>query len=253
MKTSHEHVLAIEASTEQCSVALSSDTVVTFETSDIPKSHGKVLLPMIDALLEQRHVAKSQLSAIAVSTGPGSFTGIRIALSVAQGLGYGLDIPLIGANSLEIMAFSMMQKQQQNALAHGECGKAPAITIIPALDARMGEVYWSAYELSEQGLVETCKPQVSSPEVLNNHLSSIAEPIGCGHGWLLPDVRKDCLSQCETGHLPHAEALLHWLAEKKEESVIGATKFSDTQVEPLYLRNEVTWDKRKRIRQGKLV
>src|SRR5660397_55626 len=97
-------ILNIETSTEVCSVTISKNGELLFikETSE-GLSHSKLLTVFIEELLAENNFKLNQLDAIAVSKGPGSYTGLRIGVSVAKGLCYGLDIPLISVNSLEIM------------------------------------------------------------------------------------------------------------------------------------------------------
>ncbi len=217
--------------------------------SDTPKSHAKVLLPMVDTLLDQASLELECLSAIAVSVGPGSFTGIRIALSVAQGLGYGLNIPLMGENSLEILA-----KTALSSVHSSDPSKHADSVIIPALDARMGEVYWAAYQAEGSKLTEIAAPTVSAPERLNQYRSRFAveKVIACGHGWSVDQVIKDDILVLLPDMLPNAEGLLSLIQERGIENGLQDLE-SYQSVEPLYLRNEVSWDKRKRIRETKLV
>lgn len=246
---SHQHtVLAIEASTEQCSVALLSNKKVYSRSSDTPKSHAKVLLPMVDALIVDAGIDLDALSAIAVSIGPGSFTGIRIALSVAQGLGYGLGIPLIGENSLAILAKSMICRPDVSGIREYENA-----IIVTALDARMGEVYWSAHRVLNSSLVEISAPIVSHPDELNSFVSAEDTKIlGCGHGWSLPNVSVGRLEVCQPKLFPHARSLIALVEESKTPLKFDKANGFNT-LDPLYLRNEVTWDKRQRIRETKLV
>ena len=130
------NLLTIDTASNACSAALLSDTA-TFEEFEIaPRQHTELLIPMIDSVLTRAGVARSQLDAIAFVAGPGSFTGIRIATSVAQGMSLGLNIPVISLSSLLVLASSA-----KNALDTDE--------IFPCLDARRGQVYWAHYSFAD--------------------------------------------------------------------------------------------------------
>ncbi len=120
-------LLGIDTATEACSVALAGVGDTILERYKIePKGHSNLVLPMIDDLLSDSGISHNDLDAIAVDTGPGSFTGIRIGIGIAQGLSFGLKLPLIGISSLMVLAE----------------GSEPTVSaVLPAIDARMGEVY----------------------------------------------------------------------------------------------------------------
>ena len=122
---SKSQVLALEASTERCSVAIMSGGERDIKTCDTPKSHARVILPMVHDLLTAKRISLRDLDAILVSRGPGSFTGIRICISIAQGLAYGAHIPLMGVSSLQI-------------LASGLASRAPATDARQPLDGAKG-------------------------------------------------------------------------------------------------------------------
>lgn len=120
-------LIAIETSTESCSAALLHDGALIERSELAPRRHAELILPMIESLLSEAGVSRRQIDAVAVGRGPGAFTGVRLAISVAQGLALALDIPVVTVSSLAALA------QDANAAA-GE-------TILALIDARMGEVY----------------------------------------------------------------------------------------------------------------
>lgn len=128
-------ILSIETSTTVCSVALTreGDTLAT-QKLFLEKSHSTLLTVVIQSLLDHTEVQKEDLSAIAVSKGPGSYTGLRIGVSTAKGLCYALDKPLIGINTLHAMAQEVSQYRTDNGL------------LCPMLDARRMEVYTALYD-----------------------------------------------------------------------------------------------------------
>lgn len=137
------NILALETSTEACSVAiLNSQSAIFSEFSMTPRKHTQYLLVMMDSVLAKAHCQKSDITHIAYASGPGAFTGVRIAASTAQGLSIGLNIPLVAISTLATLA-------QQTADSHN------VDKIIATLDARMGEAYVGKYlRNSQTGLVE---------------------------------------------------------------------------------------------------
>lgn len=239
MSISAYTVLAIDASTERCSVALNQRGQITSQVCNVPRSHAQALLPMVDALLSDAEITLKQLDAIVVTLGPGSFTGIRICLSIAQGLSYGAKLPLIGVNSLEVMAQGLIGRP-----------KSENATLVSCLDARMGEVYWATYTHQDGFLTEALPPAVSSPEQFNAAMESITgAAVGIGHGFQLDNISGDDCAECYSEELPHAEHLLSlWNDDSFKLALSKANDANCSGVEPLYLRNEVAWEKRTRIR-----
>jgi tRNA threonylcarbamoyladenosine biosynthesis protein TsaB len=238
-------ILALEASTEACSVALLNDAGVTVRSCAIPKSHAKTLLPMIDDVLHEASVTLADLTAIAVSRGPGSFTGIRICLSVAQGLSYGSKRPLMAFNSLEVAA----------QVAASQADHQVPTLLIPAFDARMNEVYWAAYLIENTIITEVASPQLHSPGDFNRAMQSLSVArkeyrVAVGHGWTLDEVDRDGIAELHPEVSPSASGILALIASRGIDNVLEAAQLDavSNPIEPLYLRNEVTWKKRKKIR-----
>ncbi|MFL0799113.1 MAG: tRNA (adenosine(37)-N6)-threonylcarbamoyltransferase complex dimerization subunit type 1 TsaB [Agarilytica sp.] len=235
-------VLAIDASTEQSSVALHCNGRIRSSACDIPKSHAQALLPMVDQLMSDAGIALSQLDAIVVTLGPGSFTGVRICLSVAQGLAYGAKVPLIGANSLEVLAQGVVANKAFESPKHRH--------VVSCLDARMSEVYWAGYKFEEGRLVEIAPPSVVSPSQFNASVAPYAgNAIAGGHGLGVDIVDADAFNLCLPDELPLAKNVLSiWCDDGFNTALELARKKGIGSIEPLYLRNEVAWEKRTRIR-----
>ena len=143
-------VLAIETATAVCAVAIVTDGVLRAEEALEAKNiHAERLLGMVDETLRQSGLAASDLEGVAVSIGPGSFTGLRIGLSVAKGLVFGLEISLAAVPTLEALAWR---------LADSAAG-AGAPYILSTIDARRDEVYCQLFTLSHQGPVSSGLPQ----------------------------------------------------------------------------------------------
>jgi tRNA threonylcarbamoyladenosine biosynthesis protein TsaB len=124
-------VLGIDSSTEALSVALCTEQGTLERGVETARGHAEQILSLIDALLAEAGVRLSQLDGIAAGVGPGSFTGVRISVAVAQGLAYGAGLPVAPITSLEALAFAAIE--------------GGAERVIACLDARMGEIYWGCF------------------------------------------------------------------------------------------------------------
>lgn len=132
------HLLALETATEACSAALWVDGQLLWEIEPAAtRRHGELILVQVDRLLATAGLVPAQLDAVAVSRGPGAFTGVRLGMGVAQGLAFAVDCPIVPVSTLAALA-------QQGAA----CGRG--VGLIALLDARMGEVYWSCLGLAER-------------------------------------------------------------------------------------------------------
>ena len=133
------NLLAIETATEACSVALLHGGNLIDRSELAPRRHAELVLPMAEELLAEAGIARSQLDAIAVGRGPGAFTGVRLAISVAQGLALALDLPVVPVSSLAALA---VQAPRNGA------------AIVAAIDARREEIYAGTFQSNPDGLVE---------------------------------------------------------------------------------------------------
>lgn len=149
------NILAFDTSTAACSVALYTEReespVVFSRHAIIPKQHTTTILPMIQALLDEAGMKMQDLQAIAFGAGPGSLTGVRIAVSLAQGLAYAHQIPVIPISSLNILAQT----------AYDELGDEQILVL---MDARMHEVYAGWYQLKNGVMTEVCPDQIQTPD-----------------------------------------------------------------------------------------
>ena len=235
-------VLALDAACEACSVALQIGSKRYFRESCEPRKHAQQLLPMVHAVLQEADVRLSELSHIAVINGPGSFTGLRIAVSVVQGLAFAANLPVVALSSLEVMAHQALLNQPSSVL--------PCLSV---LDARMHEVYWAVYKNNEaNGYLDVVShPQVSGDEDFRQQLASLMQQnpsmMAVGNGLELAMVDSGVFCEQQTSLIPHACALLDALSAMPQEHV---TSCKAHELEPLYVRNDVAWQKRERLRQS---
>ena len=215
------NILAFDTSTEYCSAALWRDGAVLTEGVHAGQRHSELLLPMIDRLLSQAGTTLGALDAIAFGEGPGSFTGLRIACGVAQGLGFGADLPVIGIGTL---------------LALAEATAADNVAC--CLDARMKEVYFAAYRRCNDGWEVVCAPGLYAPRALPP--LPPARWTGCGQGFTVyadeialgPGARVQLLTQIS---VPHAREIASLAVS---EFARGRARTPDEAL-PLYIRDKV--------------
>lgn len=153
------YILHIETSENICSTALSEDDkLIAFFESNTEKSHSQILTSLIYKLFEQTNIAISNLHAVAVSTGPGSYTGLRIGVSVAKGICYGRKIPLIAINTLEILCHAA-----KNSFQFAQGNEANGSTLlVPMIDARRMEVYQQYFNLNYESISDVTSEVISS-------------------------------------------------------------------------------------------
>jgi len=219
-------LLAIETSTEACSAALLLGNEIQSRYEIAPQQHANLILPMVNELLAQAGIKLQQLDAIAFGRGPGSFTGVRIAASVTQGLAFGADVPVIPVSTLAAIAQHMYREQQK-------------IKVLAAIDARISEVYWAAYELDNNNLMQlTGEECVIAPD-------SVAVPegkdwFGAGTGWsaYLPQLQsrtKGHITGYQGDAFPHAEDIIALASPLLASGQV----LPPEQAIPVYLRDNV--------------
>ncbi|VAW70539.1 tRNA threonylcarbamoyladenosine biosynthesis protein TsaB [hydrothermal vent metagenome] len=220
-------IIAIDTATEACSAALYLDGLYTGQFKIAPRQHTQLILQMIDDLLRQAGIKIADLDALAFGRGPGSFTGVRIATGIVQGLAFANDLPVIPVSTLASIAqFACNKHQQKN--------------IIAGIDARMGEMYWGCYRQSENGLmildgVEQVTPasEVSVPD-------SQVKWLGAGTAWQsYSEELERCLStqisEIHSGYLPTSSSIAQLAVYEYEQGRV----LEASQALPVYLRNNV--------------
>lgn len=221
-------ILAIETSTEYCSAALWQDGKVSERCELVGQKHSEVLMAMLDALLRDAGVKITQVDGIAFGKGPGSFTGVRIACGVAQGLAFGADVKVVGVCTLEALAQASGRDK-----------------VIAALDARMGELYLAAYEKRNGGWTAVIAPCLcradTAPDVDGDGW------FGAGSGFAVNEATLSArygkqLSGMDAQIVPRAGAVVQIAAVEfaKDNAVDAALAL------PLYLRDKVALKTRER-------
>ncbi len=185
-----KNILAIDTCTEVCSVSLyTKSKKISRFLKDVAKSSG-LILPLCDEVLDEAELNIKDLDLIVYTKGPGAFTGVRMCMSVVQGMSLAFDIPTLGFSTLEVVGYGASKKYPTNKLAI-------------ALDARMNEVYWAVYENGQFINESICKPH-EVPK-LN------ADYLGVGTGWgayqqALFDATG--VDRCQAEFYPKAENLI---------------------------------------------
>ena len=215
-------ILAIETATSSCSVALlSSDQVLS--RSEIGNNiHSQVILSMVQSILLEASIEVGTVDAVAVGQGPGSFTGLRIGIGVAQGLAYGAECPMIGVSSLDALA---MQSTLDGPILAG-------------IDARMGEIYWAEYVKNGDDLQRLGEIGLNLP--IDIQSNSATNYILVGNAWseyksLLSRKLLETTNHLEQIIYPSAKALLTLaLSKYLDREWVSAIDFT-----PEYVRNNV--------------
>lgn len=212
--------LALETSTDACSVALLTDDSCEQIYEVAPRQHGKFLLPWIESLLTAQEINFQELDVLSFGSGPGSFTGLRIACGVIQGLSLAKNIPIIPISSFRTLAQAVSEKND----------KRP---VLICQDARMNEVYYSGYEYnSETELMEAVIPEaLCKPEQIS--FPTDKDWIVVGDGWKLYFAIK--------AEEVYPEAMQ--VAKIARKLFHAGIRFSAEEVFPAYLRQTDSWKK----------
>ncbi|MFA0809935.1 tRNA (adenosine(37)-N6)-threonylcarbamoyltransferase complex dimerization subunit type 1 TsaB [Microbulbifer epialgicus] len=229
-------ILALDTTSGACSVALYSDGQTTERFVQAERDYTRRLLPMVDEVLADVGLTLKELDAFAVSRGPGSFTGLRIAISCVQGLAFSVDRPVVPVSSLAALALGARR-------AHPEWKDAP---IVSMLDARMQQVYWGVYSVDSPNCSQLPEA-VQNPEkvVMSLKETEWSRPIyGAGPGWHYEALSGAQVNGVDLDIMIHARDIAQLAVPLWQEG----TAVIAEELEPAYLRNEVTWQKRQKIR-----
>ncbi|MFL6672963.1 MAG: tRNA (adenosine(37)-N6)-threonylcarbamoyltransferase complex dimerization subunit type 1 TsaB [Massilia sp.] len=217
-------ILAIETSSELASCALLDGETLTSRESSGVRTHSQSVLPMVQELLAAAGLKLAECDAIAFGAGPGSFTGVRTACGVAQGLAFGAGLPVLPLVTLEAMAQACRER-------------TGAAEVLAVLDARMGEVYWAQYRWAD-GWQAVAGPALSKPEAVAP--LPAARLAACGNGFA-------AYPEAFAGRPFAAGALADIMPHARELALLAAPALAagqgvaPAQAQPLYLRNKVAY------------
>mgnify|MGYP000954780725 CR=1 FL=1 len=221
------NLLALETSTESCSVALVHGDSLIARSELAPRRHAELVLPMAEALLAEAGLSRHALDAIAVGRGPGAFTGVRLGISLAQGMALALDLPLITVSSLAALALEAPEDDGDAA-------------ILAVIDARMGEVYAGCYRRDVQGgLVPLDEERVTTADALVLPEAGAWHVVGSGWATYGEAIARHFVGQrllsAGGAHYPQA---VHVARLAVRESALGHL-LPPEQALPVYLRDKV--------------
>ena len=221
-------LLAFETATEACSVALWIDGVVRERFEIAPRRHAELALPWAKQLLAEAGIARSQLDAIAVGRGPGAFTGVRLAIAVAQGIALALDLPVVPVSTLAALAASLPSQPLE--------GKG-SVGILAAIDARMGEIYLGSFVRDHTALTALTDECVVKPDaaiVMDGHWHGMGTGFAAAGNALQTHLQSQLVSVDSTA-LPHAADVDRLAAI----AFFQGQAMAPESIEPAYLRNNV--------------
>lgn len=221
------NLLAIETSSDACSVALLSGSDTRVDHRIAAQQHGHLVLPMIDTLMAEAQLSANQLDGVVFGRGPGSFTGVRIAVALTQGIALGADVGVVGISTLNVVAQGVYRLYADRSVA-------------VSIDARMDEVYFSTYTLKNDGLMQQatqeclCPPE-SLPAAAENFSGSFAGSGAQRYASLLSERYAVSEELIRKGVWPDAYDLISLAIPKVHAGQLQPAE----QALPVYLRNKV--------------
>jgi tRNA threonylcarbamoyladenosine biosynthesis protein TsaB len=226
------HILAIETSAERGSVALAHATGVVQRHQAAGTRVAERALSMIAGLLADQAVTLSQVDAFAFGSGPGAFTGLRVACALAQGLAFAGDRPVIAVGSLRALAYGAARQ----ALPAGAASAGPAPRVMAAIDARMNQVYWAVYE-GEQAERCLAAAALAAPGELSALVARWRPQVIAGDA--LRAFRAAWPAQCEAACLPDLAADASMIAELARADLAAGRAIAARDAAPEYVRDQV--------------
>ncbi|WP_037495415.1 tRNA (adenosine(37)-N6)-threonylcarbamoyltransferase complex dimerization subunit type 1 TsaB [Sphingobacterium deserti] len=227
------YILQIETATPVCSVALSKNgKTIVFQDADIPNQHASQLTIFISEVLNIAEIALEDLAAVAVSMGPGSYTGLRIGVSTAKGMCYGLDLPLIAINTLDAMVAGFIE---DNDPADGN-------VLVPMIDARRMEVYMATYTAKGK-LLQGTSAEIIEADFFQQD-AEVAKYVlfGSGADKFVPLFKDDSTVEVIPAFANTAANLSHLAFEKYQQSAWEDLVY----FEPFYLKDFIATTPKKR-------
>ncbi|MGH8164806.1 MAG: tRNA (adenosine(37)-N6)-threonylcarbamoyltransferase complex dimerization subunit type 1 TsaB [Rhodanobacteraceae bacterium] len=232
------NLLAIETSTESCSVALLHDDALIERSELAPRRHAELVLPMAESLLVEAGIARKQLDGIAVGRGPGAFTGVRLGVSIVQGLALALDVPVVTVSSLAALAMQAPRDESQ---------------VLALIDARMGEIYAGAFRFDAEGLVQSIDDErvIRAEDWVLPSSSTVRSVIGSGWDAYRDTVLARLASPphwAEGGRYPQARDVARLATPRFEAGDV----LPPERALPVYLRDKVALTTAERETQRRL-
>ena len=217
-------LLALDTATEACSAALYIDGEIEQVYQLAPREHTQLILGMAEQLLIIAGINIRQLDALAFGRGPGSFTGVRIATGVVQGMAYAVDLPVVPVSTLASIAQSVYRD-------HG------ATRILSAIDARMGDVYWGEYVVARDRVQLQGREQVTRPQQVPLPSGSW---VGAGSGWkahgeALQQRVANLLAKPYQDYFPQARSIAELAVPDYQQGLA----VDAAHAVPVYLRDDV--------------
>jgi tRNA threonylcarbamoyladenosine biosynthesis protein TsaB len=218
-------LLAVETATQACSAALYIDGQIQQRFEIAPQQHTRLILPMIESLMNEAGLKPQQLDGLAFSRGPGSFTGVRIATGIIQGIAFGADLPVVPVSTLAALA--------QDFFNHN-----PKTLAFTGMDARMGEIFWGVYEKNSQGFAEILGAEAVTPA--NEIIFPQRAGVGVGSAWEV--YQAELVNKLGTLLLHYQPDKLPQAAAIAQLGVFGLEHNQGVAAEhaiPVYLRDKV--------------
>lgn len=222
-------ILALDTATEGCSVALECDGDRFSRFEHVGNSHGQRLPEMVNSVLTEAKISAGELNALVCGVGPGSFSGVRIAVAYAKGMAAGLGIPLHGISSLALVAQGLFRRHRQEL-------------VLAAIDARMDQIYLGLFEVVDSR-AQACLPDcVCNPDRIGTILPSFGsrKVVAGGSGWaryeslLLEQLPTGCVQAIDPQALPAAQDALDLVVRIDSAHLSGTMPAT-----PRYLRDRV--------------
>ena len=221
-------ILALDTSTEACSCALSINGVIAEDFGYYPRQHAQKILTMIHTLMANHNLDFGQMDAISFGRGPGSFTGLRIAAGVTQGIAFAADLPVIPVSTLAAIALDVRQSTH-------------ASYVLSCLDARIDEIYWGLFGFEDDLPVlldeeYLCKPEQMKIEFIEKLTTMSAGGNGLQFNTRFPAAVKTKIDGSLPELLPHAGQIAKIAAALWDKKVF----ITADEISPVYLREQVT-------------
>ena len=239
-------ILAIETSTDACSVALVRGDDVVERCVVQPRLHNQIIFSLLAEVIDAGELTPENVAALAFGEGPGSFTGLRVASSAIQGLSFATGIGVVGVSTLAAQAHRALR---EGLVSTGD-------SILSIIDAKVGEVYAALYFSGVNGLEVRAGPWACPPQSLATMNVSVAvgssdtlldvavqglQVVGDGEGFV--DQFPGELLECVESRHPHATPLAHDIACLAAVQLERGPAMEATEAQPVYVRDEISWKK----------